>query len=92
MRRLAILTVVLGLVLLAAPAFAQSTITIALEGVFFVNNEGDVLVVHEEPVQPADVGSTCSGTLQTDNNASVHPGNTLIVASGGGSVEIPGRH
>ena len=90
MRRLALLIATLGLLLLAVPAFAQSgTITIELTGVITGATEGDVVELVSEPV-PADlVGATCSGTLTTANNGSVHPGNTLIVSTGGETGEIP---
>jgi hypothetical protein len=81
--------VVLGLVLLASPAFAQSTITISVEGIL-TGAEGEVVQVLVEPVDAADVGSFCAGTLVTENNASVHPGNVLIIASNGDVKEIPG--
>ncbi len=90
MRRLAVLVAALGLFALAVPAFAQSgTITIELDGVLTGFNEGDVEPLVSEPVDPALVGATCDGVLTTDNNGSVHPGNTLIITTGGETVEIP---
>ena len=40
---------------------------------------------------PADlVGRECSATSQPSNNESIHPGNDLIIASGGDQIILPG--
>jgi hypothetical protein len=90
MRRLSVLIATLGLLLLAAPAIAQTgTITIELTGVITDATEGEVRLLVSEPVAAELVGASCDGSLTTDNNGSVHPGNTLIVTTGGETAEIP---
>ena len=72
----------------AVPAFAQTVITIEIEGVAR-GDEGEEVVLAERAVDPADVGATCSGTLTTENNSSVHPDNTLVITTGDTRAEIP---
>lgn len=81
----AVLTVWL---IVAVPAFAQTVITIEIEGVAR-GDEGEEVVLAERAVDPADVGATCSGTLTTENNSSVHPDNTLVITTGDTRAEIP---
>lgn len=89
MRRLSVFLMAMGLLALAAPLAAQQPIVIELEGVL----EGPVDTVvplTSVAVDPALVGGTCTGTAQTENNASVHPDNDVILASGGTSAEFTG--
>jgi len=89
MRTGAIGLAILGALLVAAPAVAQTNnIEILLDQVLS-GEPGDVFVVHTEPVDPALVGVTCSATAQTENNASEHPNNDLLIASGGDAMVIP---
>ena len=89
MRTGAIGLAILGALLIAAPAMAQTNhIEILLDQVLR-GDPGDVFVVHTETVNPAFVGVTCSATAQTENNASEHPNNDLLIASGGDVMVIP---
>ena len=75
---------------MSASAGAQNAdFTIAIEGVAF-GSPGEVAVVAQQMVDPTLVGAACQVTLTTENNSSIHPGNTLIVSSGPNSGEIPG--
>lgn len=90
MRRFSIALTLLMTLILAAPALAQdSSFTIAVEGVAD-GAEGDVIQVAEQAVDPALVGASCTVTASTENNSSVHPGNELIIATGGTEGTIPG--
>lgn len=81
MRRLLLLLVVLGLLALSAPATAQSPIVIELMGIMG-RPEGTIELLTSEPVDPSLVGRTCEGVAQTENNASVHPDNNVIIETG----------
>lgn len=94
--RLALLTVLAGLVVVAAPALqAQeapgpgSTIDIELDFESGVHgDEGTELLLVTEPV-PADlVGATCDAVADGSNNESVHPNSDLIIRSAN-EVVIP---
>jgi len=88
MRTGAIGLAIVGALLLATPAMAQtSQIEIFLDHTLR-GKPGDVFVVHTESVDPALVGGTCSGTAQTENNASEHPNNDLIISSGESTTVI----
>lgn len=88
MRTGAIGLAIVGALLLATPAMAQtSQIEIFLDQILR-GKPGDVFVVHTESVDPALVGGTCSGTAQTENNASEHPNNDLTISSGGSTTVI----
>ncbi|MEM9746125.1 MAG: hypothetical protein AAF945_05480 [Actinomycetota bacterium] len=51
-------------------------------------NVGEVIVLTEQPVADEFVGAECLATLRAENNSSVHPGNDLIVSSGGTSTRL----
>jgi len=76
------------LVLAAGPASAIDDIVIPIDSVAF-GTEGEIIEVASVAVEPDLVGSTCSLELEADNNGSVHPGNDLIVTTGGESGTIP---
>lgn len=79
-----------SLVAFAAPAAAQEPdFTIVLEGVV-TGNEGDVVELVSQPVDAALVGQTCSVAGATENNGSVHPGNDVLIATGGASATVAG--
>jgi hypothetical protein len=79
---------VVGLLLLAGPVLAQSnTIEIEVAGINR-GDEGDILRVASVDVDPGMVGWRCTGTAQTENNASEHPDNDFILTSGSSSTEI----
>ncbi len=88
MRRASISLAILGVLLLAVPVLAQSnTILIQVDG--SVSGEaGEILRVASVDVDPGMVGWLCAGTAQTENNASEHPNNDFILASGGASATI----
>lgn len=75
-------------VLAAGPASAIDDIIIPIDSVAF-GDEGEIVEVASVTVEPELVGSTCSLELEADNNGSVHPGNDLIVTTGGQSGTIP---
>ena len=79
---------IIGVLLLAGPVLAQSsTIVIEVSGI----NRGDaggVITVASVAVDPGLVGWVCSGTAQTENNASEHRDNDFILTSGASSTEI----
>ena len=51
-------------------------------------NVGEVIVLTEQAVADEFVGAECLATLRAENNSSVHPGNNLIVSSGGTSPRL----
>ena len=87
-RKASIALAVVGLLLLAAPVLAQSnTIEIEVAGINR-GDEGDILRVASVDVDPGMVGWLCTGTAQTENNASEHVDNDFILTSGSSSTEI----
>ncbi len=88
MRKASIALAVVGLLLLAVPVLAQSnTIEIEVAGINR-GDEGDILRVASVDVDPEMLGWLCTGTAQTENNASEHRDNDFILTSGSSSVEI----
>lgn len=88
MRKASIALAISGVLLLAAPAWAQSeTIVIEVAGINR-GDEGDIIRVASVEVDPGMVGWLCTATAQTGNNASEHPDNDFILTSGGSSTEI----
>ena len=88
MRKVSIALAISGVLLLAAPAWAQSeTIVIEVAGINR-GDEGDIIRVASVEVDPGMVGWLCTATAQTGNNASEHPDNDFILTSGGSSTEI----
>ena len=82
MRRIAFTMALLGAVMVAAPAMAQTeTIIIEIDGTTR-GAEGSITTIAELAVDPAMVGTACTGTTQTTNNASEHPNNDFILSSG----------
>ncbi len=89
MRRASIALAMLGVLLLAVPVAAQTnTIVIEVDGIVR-GDPGEIFQVAFVNVDPGMVGWLCTGTAQTANNASAHPNNDFILASGGASAEIP---
>ena len=87
-RRIAFTMALLGAVMVAAPAMAQTeTITIEIDGTTR-GAEGSITTIAELAVDPAMVGTTCTGTTQTTNNASEHPNNDFILSSGTSTAVI----
>jgi len=89
MRRASIALAMLGVLLLAMPVAAQTnTISIEVDGIVR-GDPGEIFQVAFVNVDPGMVGWLCTGTAQTENNASQHRNNDFILASGGASATIP---
>jgi len=89
MRKAAIGLALLGALLMALPAAAQTgEIHILVDGILR-GDPGDVFNVHTEVVDESLIGATCTGIASTENNASEHPNNDMIFASGGNTAVIP---
>lgn len=87
-RKASIVFVVVGVLLLAVPALAQSnSILIEITGINY-SAEGKIIRVASVDVDPGMVGWFCTGTAQTENNASEHDDNDFILTSGSSSAEI----
>jgi hypothetical protein len=87
-RKASIAFVVVGVLLLAVPALAQSnSILIEITGINY-SAEGKIIRVASVDVDPGMVGWLCTGTAQTENNASEHDDNDFILTSGTSSAEI----
>jgi len=52
-------------------------------GGFAAGDPGTRIPIADETVDAALVGGTCSGTVTAENNASTHPNNDLVIATGG---------
>jgi hypothetical protein len=71
----------LGLFSFASPASAIDDIVISIDNIV-EGEEGDVIQVASETVDPELVGATCAAELTDTNNESTHPNNDLIITSG----------
>jgi hypothetical protein len=80
---------------LAAPALAQAApsplVQVADIAIDSINtgNEGDVVLITTVAVPSESVGRTCEVVGETDNQESVHPGNDLLIVSGGQTLVVP---
>jgi hypothetical protein len=89
--RVAVVVVLAAMLAFVSPAGAQAdTFSITLEGVITGQAEGDIVELVDQAVAPGLVGATCTVTGATQNNGSVHPGNNLIIATGGSTATVPG--
>ncbi len=79
---------VVGLLLLAGPVLAQSSTIVIEVTKIHLGDEGEIIRVASVDVDPGMVGWLCTGTAQTENNASEHPDNDFILTSGSSSAEI----
>lgn len=70
-----------------ASAQTDPVITIPIDTVVFAEPD-TFTVVATTSVDPALVGTTCALVVEADNNSSVHPGNDLLVQSGGDTVVL----
>ena len=68
----------------ASPASAIDDIVIPIDTIVR-GEEGEVIEVASETVDPELVGATCLVELTDSNNESTHPNNDLIIATGGES-------
>ena len=88
MRKASMAFAVVGVLLLAVPALAQSnSILIELTGINR-GDEGEIFRVASVDVDPGMFGWLCTATAQTGNNASEHDDNDFILTSGSSSAEI----
>jgi len=79
---------VVGVLLLAVPALAQSnSILIEIPGINR-GDEGEIIRVASVDVDPGMFGWLCTATAQTENNASEHDDNDFILTSGSSNTEI----
>jgi hypothetical protein len=79
---------VIGVLLLAVPALAQSnSIPIEISGINR-GDEGEIIRVASVDVDPGMFGWLCTATAQTENNASEHDDNDFVLTSGSSSAEI----
>jgi len=89
--RVAVMVVLAMMLAFTSPAGAQDdSFTIVLEGIITGQAEGDIVEVANQAVAAELVGATCTVTGATENNGSVHPGNNLIVTTGGTTANLPG--
>jgi hypothetical protein len=77
------LAAVAALLLLPSPAGADHGDLSLPIGTVVRGSEGDVVLLVSETVEPDLVGATCSWDFHSHNQSSVHPGNDLILATGG---------
>ena len=87
-RKASIALAVVGLLLLAVPVSAQSSTIVIEVTKTHLGDEGEIIRVASVDVDPGMVGWLCTGTAQTENNASEHPDNDFILTSGSSSTEI----
>jgi len=87
-RKASIVLAVVGVLLLAVPALAQSnSILIDITGINR-GDEGEIIRLASVDVDPGMFGWSCAGTAQTENRASEHDDNDFILTSGSSSAEI----
>ena len=80
----------IGLVLLQSPASAgHGHISVPID-TFVQAGEGEVVQLVSVPVDTELVGATCSWEFHAANQESVHPGNDLILSTGGNDTVVPG--
>jgi hypothetical protein len=90
MRRAAIGLALLGALLMALPAAAQTgEIRIFSDITLIGKPPGSIHLVHTETVDESLIGASCTGFAATENNASEWANNDLIIASGGNTAVIP---
>ncbi len=65
-------------------------VQIPLTEVYQTGDAGSTVALGQTAVDGNLVGRSCSVTATISNNDSLHPGNTLVVTSGGASVQISG--
>jgi hypothetical protein len=81
---------IIGLVLLQSPASAgHGHISVPID-TFVHAGEGEVVQLVSVPVDSELVGATCSWEFHATNQESVHPGNDLILSTGGNDTVVPG--
>ena len=88
---------VVGVATVVLAAFALAPSAAAIDGfeiVIPINTiveapEGSHTVLATEPVPEQYLGQSCAVLAETANNESTHPGNDLVVSSGGSSGTLP---
>lgn len=89
-RWIAVIAAVAAMVFTAPSlASADGQIVVSTGGFSVGNAEGSRLTVYNQAVAPEIVGNTCTGTLDTGNNVSVHPGNAVVITTNGVEYVIP---
>jgi hypothetical protein len=89
--RFAVVVVLAAMLAFVSPAGAQDEVlSIEVEGIVTGQAEGDIVEVASAAVPASLVGDTCTVSGASANNGSVHPGNNIIIASGGASTTVPG--
>ncbi len=76
-------------VFLPAPVGAESEISIPFDDLIF-SPPGSVVMLAEVDVEDDLVGRTCLLNVESQNQSSVHPGNDLIVSTGGSQAVVVG--
>ncbi|MFV0524583.1 MAG: hypothetical protein ACK5RL_08810 [Acidimicrobiales bacterium] len=80
---------IVPLVVLASPALAEDEIVVSPES-YLSGEPGSVHHVASQAVPEELVGKVCDVRVIASNNGSIHPGNVLVVSTGGSSAEIAG--
>lgn len=81
---------IIGLVLMQSPASAgHGDISVPLN-TFVQAGVGEIVQLVSMPVDSELVGATCSWEFHATNQESVHPGNDLILSTGGTDTVVPG--
>lgn len=83
------LAAVAAFVFLTAPVGAESEISIPFDDLIFAP-PGSVVLLAEVDVEEDLVGRTCFLAVESQNQASVHMGNDLIVSTGGSQAVVVG--
>ncbi|MCP5028704.1 MAG: hypothetical protein GY929_20715 [Actinomycetia bacterium] len=81
---------IVGAVLMQSPASAgHGDISVPLDTIIQAD-AGEVVQLVSVPVDPELVGATCSWDFHATNQESVHPGNDLILSTGGTDTVVAG--
>jgi hypothetical protein len=81
---------IIGLVIMQSPASADHGDLSVPLNTFVQAGEGEVVQLVSVPVDSELVGATCSWEFHATNQESVHPGNDLILSTGGTDTVVPG--
>lgn len=86
------LTVAVAAMVFTVPSLASADgqVVVSTGGFSTGNEAGSRLEVYNQAVDPEIVGNTCTGTLDTGNNVSVHPGNAVVITTNGVEYVVPG--
>ena len=84
---MALLVAALGLVPGVGPASAEERLAIDQDQILF-GESGSVTTLAETEVEAGRIGSRCTLRVHAENQFSVHPGNDLLITSGGTTTVI----